>query len=525
MYCLTQSTPVVSGRQSTGVKVIARSASSSPQSSSFKSNMHVRTRNNKLSNSSYGLPWTQQSEKEDTIKTHAAVGETAPQVNFVSAMVGLSVFISTMGAFSFGYHLGVVNGPLEAIATDLGIGGNAALKGAVVSSCLAGAAVGSLSGGALADSLGRKMAFILDAIPLIAGCILCATASSLTGIIAGRVLVGVGIGLSSALVPLYIGEMSPTFVRGALGSVNQLFICIGILGALLVNVALPATSWRTMFYFGLIPAGLLAAGMMLFCPESPRFLWSQGEKDTAITIAKKLWGPNYSSELQPAGAADKEVGKMEVEDDKTNYIAKYSKLIFVGCMLFVIQQFSGVNAIVFFSSSVFAQAGIQSQALASAAVGAINIVGTLIATAFMESAGRKQLLSISLACQGLAMVTMAAGLGLEAFSSFSGTIALVGTLAYMFTFALGTGPVPGLLLPEIFPTKVRAIGVSAAMGTHWITNFMVGQLFLQVVEKFGIANVYLGFAAVCALGVLYVQSQLVETKGKSFEEIEKEMMA
>lgn len=178
----------------------------------------------------------------------------------LSSAVMLCVAVASMGALSFGYHLGVVNGPLEIMAQQLGFGGNAVLQGMVVSSVLAGAAVGSLAGSSLADSLGRRRAFMLDAIPMLAGPLISAAATSLTGMVAGRVITGLGIGLSSALVPLYISEISPTHLRGTLGSINQLMICVGILAALLVNVAMPAAAWRTMFALAAAPAALLGLG-------------------------------------------------------------------------------------------------------------------------------------------------------------------------------------------------------------------------------------------------------------------------
>ena len=212
------------------------------------------------------------------------------------APVLLALAAAGCGAFSFGYHLGVVNGPLEAIAAELGFAGSAPLQGLVVSSSLAGAALGSFGGAGLADSLGRRRALLLDCAPLLAGSLLCAAAGSLTTLLAGRVLVGIGIGLSSALVPLYISEIAPTRLRGALGSVNQLLICVGILAALLTNVALPAADWRTMFALGAAPAAGLGLGM-LASPESPVWLGLSGQRAAAEDVATRLWGTQGVGQL------------------------------------------------------------------------------------------------------------------------------------------------------------------------------------------------------------------------------------
>ncbi|EFN58991.1 hypothetical protein CHLNCDRAFT_55965 [Chlorella variabilis] len=419
-----------------------------------------------------------------------------------------------MGAFCFGYHLGVVNGPLEVMSQQLGFGGDAFLQGLVVSTCLLGAAVGSLLGSGLADSLGRRKAFLLDAVPLLVGPLLSATATGLTAMLAGRVITGVGIGLSSALVPLYVSEISPTALRGTLGSINQLMICIGILAALLVNVALSAAQWRTMFAMSAAPAALLALGMLV-CPESPAWLVLKGLRREATAVAEKLWGAEALIQLGSAkGEGEGGGGEASWGEVLT------SRATIVGMLLFLFQQFSGINAIVYFSSSVFEKAGIQSGALASAAVGATNVLGTVVAAGLMDKAGRKQLMGLSFAGMGLSMLVMAAGLALPFLSGLTGPMALVGTLAYILSFAMGAGPVPGLLVPEITAARIRGRAVSLAMVSHWVCNFAIGQLFLSAVSAFGVPAVYLFFAAVCFACVAFVSKAVVETKGRSLEEIE-----
>jgi sugar porter (SP) family MFS transporter len=431
-----------------------------------------------------------------------------------------AVAVASCGAFAFGYHLGVLNGPLERIAADLGFEGNANLQGLVISSSLAGAAVGSLGGSGLADALGRRKAFFLDCVPLLLGALLCSTATGSSSIILGRAIIGLGIGLSSALVPLYISEIAPTNLRGALGSINQLMICIGILAALIVNVFIPASSWRAMFVLSALPATLLAVGMA-FCPESPSWLSLQGESHAAEAVATKLWGEGGASQLGHTGVSEMLQSRERSPSWADAFQSKGAK---IGVVMFLLQQFSGINAIVYFSSSVFASAGISSGALASAAVGLINVIGTVGAASLMDRAGRKELLRLSFSGMGLCMFAMALGLALPSLAPISGSIALFGTLAYVLCFAAGAGPVPGLLVPEITGDRIRGTAVALAMGSHWVCNFFVGQLFLPAVSAFGVAGVYMFFAFVCLLAVAFVNSQVVETKGKSLKEIEAAMM-
>ena len=325
--------------------------------------------------------------------TAAALASLAP----VLAVVG----VASLGAFAFGYHLAVVNGPLDAMAASLGFAGDSAKQGLVVSTLLAGAAAGSLAGSAAADALGRRGGLVATAAPLALGAAACATAAGLPSLLLGRALAGLGIGLASALVPLYISEVAPARVRGALGSVNQLVICVGILGALLANVALPATAWRSMFGVAAVPAVLLAAGMAL-APESPRWLASRGEAGAADAAARTLWGPAGPAELAAAAAAPK-AGAAPPARLSAKELAS-SRGVLTGCALFALQQFAGINAIVYFSSSVFAKAGITNGAAASAAVGAVNVAGSALAAALMDKAGRLTLLTASFGGMAAAML-------------------------------------------------------------------------------------------------------------------------
>jgi sugar porter (SP) family MFS transporter len=452
------------------------------------------------------------------IFTYAADATESSSPNNLMA-VFLSVAVASCGAFAFGYHLGVLNGPLGTIAADLGFAENASLQGFVISSSLAGAAVGSLGGSGLADALGRRKAFFLDCVPLLVGALMCSMATGVSSLIMGRAIIGLGIGLSSALVPLYISEIAPTRLRGTLGSVNQLMICIGILAALVVNVFIPSTSWRVMFFIAAVPAILMGGGMF-FCPESPSWLSLKGESHAAEAVAMKLWGEEGLSQLGDAGSKPLEARESSPSWSETIK----SKGARIGVVMFLLQQLSGINAIVYFSSSVFASAGITSGALASAAVGLINVFGTVGAASFMEKAGRKELLRLSFTGMGICMLLMAMGLALPVLAPIAGSIALFGTLGYVLCFAAGAGPVPGLLVPEITGDRIRGTAVALAMGSHWVCNFFVGQLFLPAVNAFGVASVYTFFAFMCAAAVWFTSKQVVETKGKSLKEIEAAMM-
>ncbi|PHT56679.1 Plastidic glucose transporter 4 [Capsicum baccatum] len=303
------------------------------------------------------------------------------------------VGVACLGAILFGYHLGVVNGALEYLAKDLGIAENTVIQGNTV---LAGAFVGSFTGGALADQFGRTKTFILDAIPLAVGAFLCTTAQSVQAMIIGRLLTGIGIGISSAIVPLYISEISPTEIRGTLGTVNQLFICIGILAALVAGLPLSGNPlwWRTMFGISLIPSVLLALGMA-FSPESPRWLYQQGRISEAETSIKRLYGKERVAEVMgdledaSQGSSEPDAGWLDL------FSSRYWKVVSIGAAMFLFQQLAGINAVVYYSTAVFRSAGITSDVAASALVGSANVFGTMVASSLMDKQGRKSLLLIS----------------------------------------------------------------------------------------------------------------------------------
>ncbi|KAM2710641.1 hypothetical protein EV2_048186 [Malus domestica] len=422
------------------------------------------------------------------------------------------VGVACLGAILFGYHLGVVNGALEYLSIDLGW---------VVSTLLAGATVGSLTGGSLADKFGRTKAFQLNAIPLAIGAFF-ATAQSVQTMIVGRLLAGIGIGITSAIVPLYISEISPTEIRGTLGSINQLFICIGILVAMVAGLPLAANPlwWRTMFGIAVVPSVLLALGMVV-SPESPRWLFQQGKFSEAEKAIKTLFGKERVTEVMDdlrsaaQGSVEPEAGWFDL------FSSRYWKVVSVGVSLFFLQQMAGINAAVYYSTSVFRSAGITSDVAASALVGLANVFGTAIASSLMDKQGRKSLLLGSFGGMAASMLLLSLSFTWKALAPYSAPLSVTGTFLYVLSFALGAGPVPALLLPEIFASRIRAKAVSLSLGMHWISNFVVGLYFLSFVTKFGIGRVYFGFAGVCLLAVLYIAGNIVETKGRSLEEIER----
>ncbi|XP_002974043.2 probable plastidic glucose transporter 2 [Selaginella moellendorffii] len=431
------------------------------------------------------------------------------------------VAVATIASVLFGYHIGVVNVPLQYIAQDLGFGGSAIAQGLLVSLLLGGAFVGCAASGLIADGVGRRRAFQLSSVPMIAGAILCASSMSLKMMLYGRFLVGVGLGLSGPLASLYVSEISPTAVRGAYGSLLQVAGCCGILGALVAGF--PSSSiigwWRVCFWISTGPAVLLAVAMQ-FCAESPRWLFKRKQYGKAEMSLERLWGPLHVKEAMSDLLVKEqlEAGRRRSWCDLLD--RQYSRVVLIGAALFAFQQLAGINAVFYFSSTVFRQAGITSDVYASICVGIANLFASLLATYLMDRQGRRPLLILSFSGMGVAMAIQASAAAFPLLAPIQGSLAVFSTLTYVMMFALGAGPVPGLLLPELFADGIRAKAMSIAMCIHWIVNFVVGLTFLQLLHKYGAAALYAFFAMVCVVAAVFVSQMIFETRGKTLDEIQ-----
>ncbi|KAJ7570475.1 hypothetical protein O6H91_01G121500 [Diphasiastrum complanatum] len=338
------------------------------------------------------------------------------------------VLTAAMANFLFGYHIGVVNGPLGSIAHDLGFDGDAIMEGFVVSIFLIGAFLGSLSGGILADKVGRRRTFQLDMLPMILGAALSASTQTVGGMLLGRFLVGLGIGVNTALVPLYISEVAPTKYRGALGSICQVGTCVGIIAALVIGI--PAETdphwWRTMFWFGTIPAAYLVVAMQ-FTAESPRWLAKVGRWEEAQNVIKSLWG-RFEVEKALEELRNAEKGQQDDASWAELLLERNFKVAVIGGALFMLQQFAGINGVLYFSSLTFQDAGITNSTTASAVVGVANLVGALAALSLMDTQGRRKLLMGSYSGMAISMLTLVLALEMPFPEQFSHFLSITGTL-------------------------------------------------------------------------------------------------
>ncbi|KAG6788959.1 hypothetical protein POTOM_005037 [Populus tomentosa] len=471
------------------------------------------------------------------------------------------VLVATLSSFLFGYHLGVVNETLESISFDLGFSGNTMAEGLVVSTCLGGAFVGSIFSGWIADGVGRRRAFQLCALPMIIGASMSATTKDLWGMLLGRFFVGTGMGIGPPVAALYVTEVSPAYVRGTYGSLTQISTCLGLLGSFFIGIPAKETMgwWRICFWVSAIPAAMLAL-FMEFCAESPHWLLKRGRSTEAEAQFEKLLGGSHVKsaiiELSKSDRGD-EVDKVKLSEF---LYGRYFKVVFIGSALFALQQLSGINAVFYFSSAVFKSAGVPSDS-ANICVGVSNLLGSIIAMVMMDKLGRKVLLTGSffgmtrrwrkvnarigalqiciiridsdnmLDRYFMHSVVQAVSMGLQAtaatsfVSSFAALyLSVGGMLLFVLMFSLGAGPVPSLLLSEILPSRIRAKALAVCMAVHWVINFFVGLLFLRLLEQIGPLVLYTVFGSFCLVAVFFVKKNVLETKGKSLQEIEIALM-
>ncbi|XP_054799090.1 probable plastidic glucose transporter 1 isoform X2 [Prosopis cineraria] len=426
------------------------------------------------------------------------------------------VLVASISNFAFGYHIGVMNGPIVSIARELGFEGNSILEGLVVSIFIAGAFIGSISSGSLVDKLGCCRTFQIDAIPLILGAILSANAHSLDEILWGRFLVGLGIGVNTVLVPIYISEVAPTNYRGALGSLCQIGTCLGIITSL--SLGIPSETdphwWRTILYIASIPGLFVALGMQ-FAVDSPRWLCKAGRVEDAKTVVRELWG---ASEVEKAIEDFQSVSKSDGSDLDSSWSEILEEPHSRGRV-----KFSGINGVLYFSSLTFQDVGVRSSALASLFVGLTNFAGALCSLYLIDRQGRLKLLIGSYLGMAISMFLAVYAVSFPLDEQLSNNLSILGTVMYIFSFAIGAGPVTGIIIPELSSTRKRGKIMGFSFSTHWVCNFVVGLFFLELVEKFGVAPVYASFGAVSLLAAAFANYFVVETKGRSLEEIERSL--
>ncbi|KAL6532116.1 Integrin alpha chain-like protein (Alpha-int1) [Orobanche gracilis] len=440
------------------------------------------------------------------------------------------------GDFKGGFiSFGVISGALLYIRDDFEVVNRRSfLQETIVSMAIVGAIIGAAVGGWINDTFGRKKATLSADVVFALGSIVMAAAPDPYILIFGRLLVGLGVGVASVTAPVYIAEASPSEVRGALVSTNVLMITGGQFLSYLVNLAfteVPGT-WRWMLGISALPA-IAQFFLMLFLPESPRWLYLKKDKSKAILVLSKIYDPLRLEEEIDQLATDLE----EERQRKTRvsysdvFRSKELRLAFLaGSGLQAFQQFTGINTVMYYSPTIVQMAGFssnQSAILISLIVAFMNAIGTILGIYLIDHVGRRKLALGSLCGVIISLIVLAVAFILAPSGSANGVynqygwIAVVGLGLYIAFFAPGMGPVPWTVNSEIYPGAYRGVCGGMSATVNWISNLIVAQSFLSVVEGVGIGPTFLIFAGVAVIAFVFVAILVPETKGLRVEEVER----
>ncbi len=452
--------------------------------------------------------------------------------------IGLSV-AAAVGGFLFGFDSSVINGAVESISKDFAL--NDVVTGFVVAIALLGCAVGAIIAGNLSDRWGRLRVMFIGAIMFFASSIGAGLAFSAWDLAFWRVIGGLGIGIASVVAPAYIAEIAPRQIRGGLASLQQLAITIGIFAALLSDALLAGAAgsadnvlwfgleaWRWMFLVGVIPSAVY--GILSFTvPESPRYLLSKGRTEEARAIFARLIPPadldQTIRELQKAIETDRKNAGVSLRGP----VLGLQRIVWVGIILSVFQQFVGINVIFYYSTSLWQSVGFdESDSFTISVVTSLtNVLVTLIAIFLVDRVGRKPIL-----LTGSVMMTLSLGLmaisflfsetdaeGAVVLPAPWGPIALIAANVFVVGFGASWGPLVWVLLGEIFPSRIRGKALGVAAGAQWIANFLITISF-PAMSSWSLPLTYGMYALFAALSFVYVAWRVPETKGMDIEQTE-----
>lgn len=447
--------------------------------------------------------------------------------------------VSALGGLLFGYDYVVIGGAKPFYEPFFGITDSAFLQGWAMSCALIGCLGGSVLSGWLSDKFGRKKLLILSASLFIVASLGTGAAGTFVMFVVFRIIGGIGIGLASNLSPMYIAEITPGVARGRFVSLNQLTIVIGILAAQVINwrIAEPVPAgatttdilnswngqmgWRWMFYVCTIPASLFFI-LMWFVPESPRWLAKNPVNyKSVIRILSKIGGDEFAEgELKSISET------LKVESRSSGFASLrepgMSKILVLGVVLAVFQQWCGINVIFNYAQEVFANAGYSvSDTLFNIVItGSVNLIFTFVGIFTIDRFGRKALMLIG--AGGLA--GMFGITGAMYFFHLQGLPLLIMVVAIIGCFAMSLGPVTWVVLSEIFPNRIRGFALSIATFSLWTACFVLTYTFPILNKLLNASGTFWLYGSICVLGFWFILKKLPETRGKSLEEIEHELI-
>lgn len=458
----------------------------------------------------------------------SADGKMMKQQRSPKKKLSLVTWISTFGGLLFGYDTGVVNGALPYMAASDQLNLTPVTEGLVASSLTFGAAFGAIIGGQFSDKKGRRKLIMYLAVMFFIATIGCSIAPNIEVMVISRVLLGLAVGGASVTVPAYLSEMSPANRRGRMVTMNELMIVTGQLMAFTFNAILATTFgdvshiWRYMLVIATLPAVILWLGMLVM-PESPRWLASKGRFGEALAVLLQV------REKEEAHEEIEEI-KQHLEEEDAIQKARWKdlsipwirRIVFIGIGIAVVQQITGVNSIMYYGTQILKNAGFGTQAaiVGNIANGVISVAATFVGIWLLGKIGRRPMLTIGLIGTTSALTLIGIFSYVLEGSAALPYVVLSLTVTFLAFQQGAISPVTWLMLSEIFPLKLRGLGMGVTVFCLWITNFLVGFSFPILLDAFGLSNTFFMFAVLGIGAIIFVRKVLPETKGYSLEQLE-----